>query len=581
MVKVVLSTPRQIYLLKAILWLIAIFLGLLQVWVYRNILSSDDAIVYLDIGDAILRGDWNTVITGYWSPLYGLLLSLVTSVLKPPMYWEFFTVKLTNFLIYLFALFTFDRFLSELIFSYNQKIDESPTNSFLKIPDWIWVTSGYLLFLWSTLKWLPLYNDTPDIFTTALLYLASAILLRLHARSPNWVSFIGLGVILGFAFLSKAAMLPISLIFFIVSAFSVNHFRQNLPKVFAAILAFIIVVAPFMGALSLSKGRLTFGDTGKLNYAWRVIGGVQPFRYWQGREPGWGTPKHPPRIIFKNPEVLEFATPVGGTYPLWHDPSYWYQGLKFKSNPLKQLKILVRNILFYYRRFLGALFFGYIILAFASGKSWTSLRFLRENWRLLFVAISGLGAYSLVADMQVVGSPMQPSLRYVAPFVVLLFAGVFSSVRLPNSVESKRLVAGMTVATMVWLGVYFYDLAATNIKIIVNRPGQHLQWKVADELQKLGLEPGDKVAIFGTYFYPDFHWARLARVQIISELRNEKSFWDKDPKTEAKIIEKIKQTGVSAIVQKAGLKIPDSALAKGWQKVGNTGYYAYFFDRAN
>ena len=580
MVKVV-SGQRQLYLLKTIFWLIAILLGWIQVWVYRNILSSDDAIVYLDIGDAILRGDWKTAITGYWSPLYGLLLALVASILKPSAYWEFFTVKITNFLLYLFALLTFDRFLGELIFYYNQKIDESPTNSYLKIPNWVWVTSGYLLFLWSSLKWLPLYNDTPDIFTTALIYLASAILLRLHTRSANWVNFILLGVILGFASLSKAAMFPISLIFLSVSAFSTKNFRRTLPKVFAALLAFILVTAPFIGALSLSKGRFTIGDSGKLNYAWRVIGGVQPFRYWQGKEPGWGTPEHPPRRIFDNPEVLEFATPVGGTYPLWHDPSYWYQGLKFQSNPLKQIVILGKNILFYYRRFLGGLFFGYLILAFASGQFWSLIRFLRESWRLLFIAISGLGAYSLVADMQVVGSAMQPSLRYVAPFVVLLFAGVFSSVRLPNSQESKRLVVGMTVATLVLLGIQFYDLAAKNIETIVNRPGQHLQWKVADRLQELGLEPGDKVAIFGTYFYPDFHWARLARVQIISELRYDESFWDKDPQIRSEVLEKIKQTGVRAIVQKPGLEIPDSALVDGWQKVGDTGYYAYFFERAS
>ncbi len=30
------------------------------------------------------------------------------------------------------------------------------------------------------------------------------------------------------------------------------------------------------------------------------------------------------------PELLEFAEPVSGTFPLWYDPAYWYAGVKAK-----------------------------------------------------------------------------------------------------------------------------------------------------------------------------------------------------------------------------------------------------------
>ena len=56
--------------LQIIFWLIAIFLGALQAWVYRYDLASDDIIAYLDIGDAYLKGNWQEAINGYWSPLY-------------------------------------------------------------------------------------------------------------------------------------------------------------------------------------------------------------------------------------------------------------------------------------------------------------------------------------------------------------------------------------------------------------------------------------------------------------------------------------------------------------------------------
>lgn len=84
-------------------------------WTNRYRLASDDAIAYLDIGDAYLRGEWKEAINGYWSPLYSWLLGLTRSVLNPSPSWEFFVVKIVNFLIYLFALVGFEFFLSELL----------------------------------------------------------------------------------------------------------------------------------------------------------------------------------------------------------------------------------------------------------------------------------------------------------------------------------------------------------------------------------------------------------------------------------------------------------------------------------
>ncbi len=95
------------YSLKAFFWTVAILLGVFQAWTNRYRLASDDAIAYLDIGDAYLRGEWKEAINGYWSPLYYWLLGLTISVLNPSPYWEFFVVKIVNFLIYLFALVRF------------------------------------------------------------------------------------------------------------------------------------------------------------------------------------------------------------------------------------------------------------------------------------------------------------------------------------------------------------------------------------------------------------------------------------------------------------------------------------------
>lgn len=583
-----LRVQKNKYSLRLIFWSVAIVLGLLQVWRYRYNLASDDAIAYLDVGDAYLRGDWKTAINGYWSPLYAWVLGITLAIFQPSPYWEFFTVKLVNFFAYLLALIGFEFFLRELIFYRNSKISKNTSEKILQIPEWIWIVSGYLLFLWSTLRWTPLFCDTPDMFTAALVYLAAGIVLRLRSRSEagglsrsaSWIAFIALGVALAFAYFSKAVMFPVSIVFFAISAFSSSNLKVILPRVLVAFLVFAIVVAPYVTALSLSKGHFTFSETGKLAHAWLVTGGVKPYRYWQGKEPGWGTPEHPPRIIYNHPYVLEFATPVGGTYPLWHDASYWYEGLKFQFSLTQQLAVVLKNCFFYWRYFLGSLTIGYLFLVLVGGGFWGAFQDLFRHWRLLSLAVAGLGAYAIGIDMVVADAGFaQPSTRYIAPFIVLLFAGVFTSIRLPNSQRAKRLIAGTTLAVLVVVGSQMALQGAKDAWAILNNPQPHIHWMVTESLQKSGLKASDRIAVLGSYIYPHYYWARLLRVKVVAEVIEAQDFWHSSPAKRTDVLEAIKQTGVKAIVQKPGVPVPNAALKQGWQKVGDTDYYVYFFER--
>ncbi len=564
------------YSLRIVFWLVAILLGALQAWSYRYYQDADDIVSYLDIGDAYLRGEWNVAVNAYWSPLYSWLLGLTLAVLKPSSYWEFPIVKLTNFLIYLFTLVAFDFFFRELIYYYNKKIASVSPNRSFKISNWVWVTSGYTLFLVSSLQWIGVASDSPDMLVAAFVYFAAGLVLLIHTRSESWFNFILLGVVLGFGYLSKTIMFPLAFVFLVTSISSVINLRRALLRTLASLLVFTIIVTPFIAAISIDKGRLTFGDAGKLNYAWLVIGEILPYRGWQGKEPGSGTPKHPPAQIFDNPKALAFETSAGATYPLWHDPSYWYEGLKLKFNLKRQIKVLVGNATFFYNQFLAGLVFTYLIFICVENRYWLSVKDLKENWRLLIPAVTGLGIYLLVIDLSGAFKPM----RYIAPFVVLLFAGVFSSVRLPNSQQTKRLIAGMTIATSFLMGSQlFASECLRNIQTLLKEQNQYTEWQVANSLQRLGVQPGEKVAILGYYFAPYYHWARLARVKIIVEIFDEKSFWEKSTLVKAEVLKRIEKTGARVIVQKPGFKIPNYALAKGWREIGNTGYYVYFLQR--
>jgi hypothetical protein len=162
---------------------------------------------------------------------------------------------------------------------------------------------------------------------------------------------------------------------------------------------------------------------------------------------------------------------------------------------------------------------------------------------------------------------------YVVPFIVLLFAGVFSSVRLPDSQESKRLIAGMAIATLVTIGGQRSFQASKDLWAVLSRPEQHIQWQVADRLKQLGVHPGEKAAILG-YNHP--FWARLAHIKIVAEISDERSFWQKDAVVRSEVLKTIEKTGARVIVRTAGLEMPDSMSAVGWQEIGNTRYYVYF-----
>jgi hypothetical protein len=83
---------------------------------------QSDGISYLDMGDALVRGDWSMGINAHWSPLYPLLLGLALKSVRPSPYSQFTLVHVVNFLIYLFTLFSFHDLVNTLISSVRQRL---------------------------------------------------------------------------------------------------------------------------------------------------------------------------------------------------------------------------------------------------------------------------------------------------------------------------------------------------------------------------------------------------------------------------------------------------------------------------
>ena len=232
----------------------AIVLGGAQTWMSRHTLSTHDSVSYLDIADAYLRADWQAALNAHWSPLYSWLLALTLGLIEPTPYWELATVKLVNFVVYLGALVAFDFFLRALIAHVDGELERSERLGFLRVPEWVWIVSGYGLFLSSSLKWTSLYSDTPHLCTSVFVYLAAGILLRARSGMDRWINFVLLGVVVGLAYLSKTALLPIGAAFLAAGLLTAGGFRRALPRVLVAALALAVVVAP-LRRRALGEGR--------------------------------------------------------------------------------------------------------------------------------------------------------------------------------------------------------------------------------------------------------------------------------------------------------------------------------------
>jgi hypothetical protein len=429
-------------------------------------------------------------------------------------------------------------------------------------------------------------RTSPDVLVSALVFVASALLLRIRTRRAGWLTFALFGLTLGVGYLSKTFMFPLAFVFLAVSLFAYGSLRRAVPRVALALFVFLAVSAPFVAALSRAKHRLTIGDTARLNYAWHV-NRTTPFIHWQGDAAGTrggatGTPAHPTRKLLDSPAVYEFGSPVAGTYPPWYDPTYWYEGVRTRASVIGQLKAVARNVLLayqfmFYRFFPGAILACLFILFYMSRRSLRRLvRDAASYWFLLLPALVASSFYMLVHFEQ----------RYFAPFVVIIGMSLFAALRLPRSKDSKRLTAALVFVTlaMFTLSLGYYssrELYSTLRDLAPGRTAalgrEDVQWQVADELGRMGVARGDGVASIGNAMFNA--WPRLARVRVVAEISTRtggdvEKFWAADAALKRQVIETFTRTGAKVVVAEG---IPQWANnADGWQRIGATNYYAYF-----
>ena len=544
-------------------------IGLAQAWISRYSMDAD-GISYLDMGNSFSQGDWRHAVNAYWSPLYGWLLGLTVRAIRPGPRWEFPVVHAVNFGIFLLALAAFQFLLRSLVALAGYREIECATN--LKrgstMPEWAFVLLGYATFLWACLRVVTIYDVSPDMAVLACVCLSAGILVRLRI-SPSPMRFGLFGFVLGVAYWVKAPMFPLGIAFLVLAILWKAKSKQWRRGMGIACAVFLCGTAPLIALLSLQKGRLTFGDSARLNYCWFVSPGTT-FRNWHGQIAGSGSPVHPMAELLKSPPVYGFDGPVAGTYPLWADPSYWNEGLRWRFQPIAQVKTLTGNLLSEARLVLQgepALLAGLVVLIWLAGTTWFSEA--RRLWPLLAICGAGFALYL----------PVHVEDRFLGGWMLLFVVTVLATVRL-NFAEQR---AGKIVAAVI-CGLILVGAADQTIRYATHHlaipgvgPNSALDdVAAAEQMPTVGLNPGDKVALIG--IGKGVYAAHLARLRVVAEAmgydHGYRDFTRLPQDDRRKLYSALRTSGAKAILTPCS-----EGIDKSWRRTGGAEYCVLRLDQ--
>jgi hypothetical protein len=556
-------------------WTSLIVIAFVRAWFTRYEFDGD-SISYLDIARAINEGHLRALIHAYWSPGYPVILSFFLWLFRPNAYWQCPLVHFVNVLIFIGALASFQLFWSEVWLWHKSSAEDSGA----PIPAYAFWALGYSTFAIGILSFITVALVHPDLLVAAFCLLAAWSVLRFR-RSPDIGRALILGIVLALGYYAKAPLFPMGFVFILCAFLGWPVSRRMILLGGTALGVFLLVSSPFIAALSRAKGRLTFGDSARLNYAF-FIDGVQHYQHWQGVPPGSGAPIHPTRKLNDFPEIYEFADKNMGTYPPWFDPTYWYEGVIPHPNWKFQIKMLVANLILEFQILMdnGAeLVCGAMILALLTAyrRLWT--RGFWKLWPMWMPATVALPMFALVH--------VEP--RFLGGWLILFFAAALCACSLPSDGGTLRAVSCVGIAVLITAGAAQVSQASQEALESVHAAGRNPRNAViAAYLLNHGLHPDSKVAVIGDGGFA--YWAHLARLHIVAEIpahiwqhqaHPAFDFWALGPEEQRHSLEILAETRAEAVIadpQGIPAGWQSSTVPAPWKRIdGTTDAYVYFF----
>ena len=297
-----------------VLGVLGLLLCMLLAYATRNNLNPD-GVSYLDLAEALRRGDGGAFVQGYWSPLYPLLIAAVGSVLHG---------ERTSFLLVVHLL--------------NGVIASAGV-----IAIWRWAhdrrdpmiaRAGLVAFVLAAAQPLRIEAVTPDMLLLSIMAWLGYEWLRHGAR--RWIR---VGLLLGLAYLAKTSVWP-WLIVATVAQLAI-HWRSDLRgAVLRATAVAGLVMSPWIVTTSIDHRSFSMSTAGPLNYCWYL-------RQCDGRTPDTHEGNHALYRFhtLKSGDSIRVARLDGSgpwTYLPWSDPTAWSQGILTQRSRTPALPQLAR-----------------------------------------------------------------------------------------------------------------------------------------------------------------------------------------------------------------------------------------------
>ena len=345
------------------------------------------------------------------------------------------------------------------------------------------LVAAYVLFGIFALTMTPMELTTPDWLASAATFLAFGALLRLNEGSARPLrDALVLGVALGLGALAKSFLVPWAVVCFVALAIATR--RRGLSITLIALGAWIVFVLPWSAVLSIAAGRPTFGDAGRLTFAWYVNEQDPPSLH--------GVP-----IDARQPRTESILRGVGvtgyapGTDPMWFDPARWNASLAPHWNLHDQLGTLKVFELFYIQNLAPLLFLAFVLAAAPPGSrrlAW------RRGWVVFVPMLAGLAAYALVIV----------TARYIMAFLLAGTLTMLAALPIARRIRPAWALVGMAIPlaieaiqarTISGLGIVTSILGGTIAGVLVP-PRRRWLWVlaliVAIGLTRLVLPPSNR-----------------------------------------------------------------------------------------
>lgn len=348
--------------------------------------------------------------------------------------------------------------------------------------------------------------------------------------------------------MAKTAMAPLgAALLGILWLFRRRAWGRQVRRLYLAAGLFLAVFFGYSAWLSADQERLTFGDSGRLNYAWEVVWDPEIKWFgWSGEVEGSGTPAHGPRVLGDGPRLLDYSGAFpDATAPMWFEPSYWNAGLKAPFRLERQLEALYSETaklaaFLWDQRFTVAAGFICVLLAWRSAAARLPLRWL-AIW-----AVVPLAMYCTVFM----------AYRYVYPFWILLWIAL----ALPEPLEPRKAKAH-TLLLLVSAALLF---AETGRRVLydIRHPTNVDRGAVAEHLAESGIPPHARLAQIGLAGDVSYLRRIPARVTHLIPVRDLQSFEEASADRLRRLLETLQGEDVDALF--AGER-PAGLLLNAWR----------------